>query len=190
VRGDEGADAGRRAKVVIGVGGNLGSQRELRDRFAEARRRVAACGYAGEVAASPLYRSDPVGPVTRQPAFLNAVFAFEQTAAASPLAILDDLLALESSLGRDRTGAVPGGPRHLDLDLLMVGRTCLAAHGPPRLLLPHPRLRERAFVLRPLADLLGAEFVVPGPEPTTVGQLLASERVTEQRLELVATRWV
>ncbi len=174
---------------MVGVGGNLGDDRELRDRFRDARDRLAARPYAGAVTASPIYRSDPVGPVRDQPRFLNAVLAFEPVREVSPVDLLADLLAIEASLGRDRGRGVAGGPRSIDLDLLLVGGRCLAVEGPPALSLPHPRLRQRGFVLRPLSDLFGHEFVVPGPAPRSVGALLASPDVAAQGLERVTADW-
>jgi 2-amino-4-hydroxy-6-hydroxymethyldihydropteridine diphosphokinase len=75
-----------------------------------------------------------------------------------PRAILDFLLALESRFGRRRDGEPRGGPRTLDLDLLLYGDAELDE---PGLRIPHPRLHERGFVLRPLAEL-APELEVPG----------------------------
>jgi 2-amino-4-hydroxy-6-hydroxymethyldihydropteridine diphosphokinase len=125
----------------VGFGGNLGDPAAtLRAAAAELGRR------AGRVsAASPVYRSAPVG-VTGQPAFLNAVAALDTP--LSPDALLDVLLAVEADHGRVRD--VRWGPRTLDLDLLWFER---AVRDDPRLTLPHPRAHEREFVLRPLCDL-------------------------------------
>lgn len=94
---------------------------------------------------SRLYRSAPVGPAD-QPDFINAV-ALVATR-LSPLALLDQLQALEQRHGRERGRR--WGPRTLDLDLLLFDDRQLAL---PRLTLPHPELANRAFVLRPLAEL-------------------------------------
>jgi 2-amino-4-hydroxy-6-hydroxymethyldihydropteridine diphosphokinase len=104
-------------------------------------------------ARSRLYRTPPWG-VLEQPHFVNAVARIETE--LSPRELLDALLAIEARAGRLR--GTPNGPRILDLDLLLYGEVVLHA---PGLTIPHPRLRERAFVLLPLADLApGLE--VPG----------------------------
>ena len=96
-------------------------------------------------AASPIYRSLPVG-VTDQPPFLNAVAALDTE--LGPDALLDVLLAVEAAHGRVRD--VRWGPRTLDLDLVWFEGV---VRDDPRLTLPHPRAHEREFVLRPLCDL-------------------------------------
>jgi len=101
---------------------------------------------AGRIAAaSPIYRSLPVG-VTDQPPFLNAVAALDTE--LGPDALLDLLLAVEAAHGRVRD--VRWGPRTLDLDLVWFEGV---VRDDPRLTLPHPRAHEREFVLRPLCDL-------------------------------------
>jgi 2-amino-4-hydroxy-6-hydroxymethyldihydropteridine diphosphokinase len=101
---------------------------------------------AGRIAAaSPIYRSLPVG-MTDQPPFLNAVAALDTE--LGPDALLDVLLAVEAAHGRVRD--VRWGPRTLDLDLVWFEGV---VRDDPRLTLPHPRAHEREFVLRPLCDL-------------------------------------
>lgn len=94
---------------------------------------------------SSLYETAAVG-VTDQPDFLNAVAAFRTSLSATLL--LETLLNLENLLGRVRT--FRWGPRVIDLDLLLYGQEQIAL---PKLVVPHPRLRERAFVLVPLAEI-------------------------------------
>lgn len=96
-------------------------------------------------ARSRLYRTKPWG-VADQPDFVNAVARLE--AALAPRALLDALLAIEAGAGRVR--GVRNGPRILDLDLLLYGDRIINELD---LVLPHPRLHERAFVLLPLADV-------------------------------------
>ena len=106
------------------------------------------------VLASPVYRTQPQ-LVREQPWFANqvarVVCAPEKL---SPLELLDELLSLEIVLGRDRSTGPDApqrfGPRVIDMDLLLYGVEVLEGE---RLTLPHPRMRERAFVLLPLADL-------------------------------------
>ncbi|MDQ8034969.1 MAG: 2-amino-4-hydroxy-6-hydroxymethyldihydropteridine diphosphokinase, partial [Bordetella sp.] len=103
----------------------------------------ATPGIAG-VRLSPFYRSAPVE--ASGPDFVNAVAALDTT--LEPLALLDVLQALELAHGRERP--YRNAPRTLDLDLLLVEGVTLEH---PRLVLPHPRMHQRAFVLRPLRDL-------------------------------------
>lgn len=97
------------------------------------------------VRCSSLYRTAPVG-VTEQPDFINAVCEVDTSLPAGRL--LQALFGIERTHGRQRD--IPGGPRTLDLDLLLYGE--LACHE-PGLTLPHPRLHERAFVLYPLSEI-------------------------------------
>lgn len=105
------------------------------------------------LAVSPYYRSAPVG-YTDQPDFTNAVLSLETALDAE--ALLQALLQIEATLGRQRT--FRNAPRPLDLDLLLFGDE---ARDQPHLTLPHPRMHERAFVLLPLSDI-AADLVVPG----------------------------
>jgi 2-amino-4-hydroxy-6-hydroxymethyldihydropteridine diphosphokinase len=100
-----------------------------------------------EVGRSSLYSTRPVG-YDDQPRFLNAVVAL--STGIAPHALLESLLLIEREFGRDRAATVPNGPRTLDLDILLMDDLCVAEAG---LLLPHPRIAERAFVLVPLAEL-------------------------------------
>jgi 2-amino-4-hydroxy-6-hydroxymethyldihydropteridine diphosphokinase len=142
-------------RAYVGLGSNLG------DREAALRGAVAALAAAPAVevvAVSTFADTEPVGFLD-QPRFLNGVAALETT--LGPRELLDLLLAIEAGFGRDR-GAVPAqGPRTLDLDLLLYGDEEIEE---PGLRVPHPRLAERAFALRPLAEL-DPELVVPGKGP-------------------------
>jgi len=104
--------------------------------------------------ASCWYRTPPWG-VIEQPDFLNMVVELET--GLSPQGLVPELLALEQAAGRHR-GPVRWGPRRLDLDLLVHGDNVIEL---PGCRVPHPRLRERAFVLVPLAEL-APDLVVPG----------------------------
>ena len=103
---------------------------------------------------SRLFRTEPWGNED-QPAFVNAVAELATTQDAREL--LDALLAIERTQGRRRDGE-RWGPRTLDLDLLTFGD---ARIDEPGLVVPHPRIAERAFVLVPLADL-DAALAIPG----------------------------
>lgn len=97
------------------------------------------------VARSPLYRTAPVG-FADQPDFINACALVET--ALEPRALLDGLLAIERAHGRKR--GIPNGPRTLDLDIVLYGDRVV---NEPDLTIPHPRAREREFVLKPLRDV-------------------------------------
>ncbi|MBL6951459.1 MAG: 2-amino-4-hydroxy-6-hydroxymethyldihydropteridine diphosphokinase [Alphaproteobacteria bacterium] len=98
---------------------------------------------------SPWYRSAPV-PASDQPWFVNGVARFET--ALAPQALLALLHRVEARLGR-RRGA-RWAARIIDLDLLAYDESIIVGQGRNGLVLPHPRLHERAFVLAPLADLV------------------------------------
>ena len=128
----------------IGIGANLG------EREATLRSAVEALGAipgVEVVAVSTFRETDPVGSITDQPRFLNGAVAVETSLGARELLVL--LLRIEAEHGRTREGP-QGGPRTLDLDLLVHGDERIDE---PGLTVPHPRLRERAFVLEPLAEL-------------------------------------
>jgi 2-amino-4-hydroxy-6-hydroxymethyldihydropteridine diphosphokinase len=131
-------------RAYVGLGSNLG------DREATIRRAVEVLGErpGSRVAAvSTLRETDPVG-VEDQPRFLNGVVALE--VALTARALLDELLAVERELGRDRSRETRWGPRTIDLDLLLFGDEVVDE---PGLTVPHPRLAERRFVLEPLHEL-------------------------------------
>ena len=106
---------------------------------------------------SSLHDTAPVGGPPDQPPYCNAVLLVEGLKASpsesAALALLDVLQALEQVFGRDRSHEQRWGPRSLDLDLLFWGELRLEH---PRLLLPHPRLHLRAFVLEPLLEAMAA----------------------------------
>ena len=131
-------------RAFIALGANLG------DRLAALRGAVssiASLPLTSVVAASDVYDTEPAY-LDGQPSFANAVL--EVRTGLHPMALLEALLAVEAGAGRVRT--VVNGPRPLDLDLLWIEGE---AHAGARLTLPHPRMGEREFVLRPLADLVG-----------------------------------
>ena len=108
------------------------------------------------IAVSPLYSSAPMGP-PRQPNYVNAVAALET--ALAPEVLLNALQAIEQR--HHRLPTIRWGPRTLDLDLLLYGDETIATD---RLLVPHPGLPERAFVLYPLADI-APELRLPDSTP-------------------------
>ena len=138
--------------AYIGLGANLGDPRAALTQAADALR--AWPGIAA-LRLSPLYRSAPID--SSGPDYLNAVAAVQTTLA--PHALLEALQAIEAAHRRERP--YRNAPRTLDLDLLLYGAECI---GDEALTVPHPRMHERAFVLRPLADLAPA-LSIPGRGP-------------------------
>ncbi|MDW7745817.1 2-amino-4-hydroxy-6-hydroxymethyldihydropteridine diphosphokinase [Halomonas sp.] len=126
----------------IGLGSNLDGPRAHVERALGELDRLPL---TRRVAASRLYASAPVGPAD-QPDYINAVAQLETR--LSPLALLDQLQALEQRHGRVRGRR--WGARTLDLDLLLFDDQRVTL---PRLTLPHPEMARRAFVLVPLAEL-------------------------------------
>ncbi|MGZ4441274.1 MAG: 2-amino-4-hydroxy-6-hydroxymethyldihydropteridine diphosphokinase [Gaiellaceae bacterium] len=135
------------ARVHVGLGSNLG------DREAALRGALDLLG-DDVVAVSSFRETDPVGYLD-QPRFLNAAAALDTE--LEPRALLDRLLDVERELGRTRESP-RFGPRTIDLDLLLYGDRMIDE---PGLVVPHPRLAERRFVLEPLAEL-DPDLVVPG----------------------------
>ncbi|MCA1559557.1 MAG: 2-amino-4-hydroxy-6-hydroxymethyldihydropteridine diphosphokinase [Acidobacteria bacterium] len=129
-------------RVVIGLGSNLGD-RHAALAFAAERLRTLIPTFV----LSSLIETEPVGDgLQNQPMYLNAVGVGET--ALSPRDLLNALMAIEHAYGRERT--YPGAARTLDLDLLLFGADVIDE---PDLHVPHPRFRERFFVLGPLAEL-------------------------------------
>lgn len=162
--------------LVIGLGGNVGGDEAILERFRRARE---ALGVLGEVRSAPLYRSTAIGPA--QPAYLNTAVRLRVEELA-PAELLATVLELERLLGRDRRGEARWGPRAIDLDVLVWGARVLRS---PELEVPHPRLAERRFALAPLAALLGDAFEIPGAG--AAGALLA--RVRDQDVVELAASW-
>lgn len=133
--------------VFIGLGSNLGDRRwHIHTALGE----LAEAGDIRIVACSRLHETEAVGGPPGQPRFLNAVAELDTE--LTPQALLRRLLTIEARHGRRRD--VPNGPRTLDLDLLIYRQTVVDE---PDLVVPHPRLREREFVLRPMAEICSPE---------------------------------
>jgi len=125
-------------RTFVGLGSNLGDREGLL--------RQAVAGLPGVVAVSPVYETEPVGGPPGQQPYLNVVV--ELRTARSPRALLELGRQLEKAAGRVR--AERWGPRTLDVDVLLVGDLRVEE---PDLVVPHPRMHERRFVMAPLADL-------------------------------------
>jgi 2-amino-4-hydroxy-6-hydroxymethyldihydropteridine diphosphokinase len=132
--------------AAIALGSNLESR--FGDREANLREAVRRIGSLGEVrAVSSFYDTEPVG-YREQPRFLNGAMLLETE--LGPQELMRRLLGVERAMGREREGAIVKGPRVIDLDLLLYGDWVLWAED---LILPHPRMEERRFVLEPLAEI-------------------------------------
>lgn len=129
-----------RTPVAVALGSNLGDRAMALD-TAVARLRPLL----PDIRVSTYHETDPVD-VGPQPLFLNA--AAVGTSTATPADLLRAMLGIETSLGRERPS--PGAPRTIDLDLILFGDLVLEE---PGLVVPHPRFRERAFVLEPLVEV-------------------------------------
>ncbi|MBA2351143.1 MAG: 2-amino-4-hydroxy-6-hydroxymethyldihydropteridine diphosphokinase [Burkholderiales bacterium] len=140
----------REAQAFIALGSNLADPRTHIEQAFDDLRSLADSRF---VRHSSLYRSAPVG-YTDQPDFINAVAEIATTLA--PQALLTALLDIEKRHGRVREFV--NSPRTLDLDLLLYGDLSLNERG---LILPHPRMHDRAFVLVPLAEI-APDTVIPG----------------------------
>lgn len=146
-------------RVFVGLGSNLGDR--------QAHLRAALAGLPDVVAISPVYESEPVGGPPQAP-FLNAVVELDTD--RPPRELLQLAHELEEKAGRIRVERF--GPRTLDVDLLLIGRLAIDA---PDLVVPHPRMWQRRFVVAPLADL--------APDLVPAGALEASQG-TVHRLDL------
>ena len=183
--------AERRVRAYIGLGANLG---DAAGTLRAALHALAALPGSRLVAVSRLYATDPVG-VTDQPEFRNAVAGLEVPVgpdfATGATFLLVALKGIEIAFGRQARRR--WGPRELDLDLLVFGRARLsidrpaagrsvdAARDPARaarlLVVPHPEMAERLFVLAPLADL--AEGLVPPGWGETIGSARRRREIAE-----------
>jgi 2-amino-4-hydroxy-6-hydroxymethyldihydropteridine diphosphokinase len=133
------------ARAFLGLGSNLG------DRWAHLRRAVdqlRAGTRAPVTAVSRVYETEPVGGPEDQGAYLNLVVELAVPPGADPYRLLEECRRLEAAAGRVR--AARWGPRTLDVDVLWIDGVDM---DDPELTVPHPRWRERRFVLAPLAEL-------------------------------------
>jgi 2-amino-4-hydroxy-6-hydroxymethyldihydropteridine diphosphokinase len=149
-------------RVAVALGSNLGDRRAHLD-FAVSRLRSIVPG----LRVSRYYETEPVGAPEPQPRFLNAAAAGDTSMSARE--VLDALLAIERERGRERP--YPNAARTLDLDLILLGDRVIDE---PDLVVPHPRFRERLFVLEPLAEI--APDAVDPVTGSTISALLESAR--------------
>ena len=157
------------ATVYLGLGTNLG------DRLAHLRSAVS--GLAGVQTCSSVYETEPWG-VLDQPRFFN--LCLELRTDLPPEALHASTKAIEQQLGR-AAGRQRWGPRPIDIDLLCYDDLVIQTE---RLTIPHPRIAERAFVLKPLAEI-APHLRIPGL-PGTVTELLAAIPDTDRLAWIVA----
>jgi len=155
-------------RACVGLGSNLAHPRRQLARAIAAMQRLARTRI---VAISPSYVTAPLDVADAQPDYVNAVVVLDTHLA--PRALLARLNAIERRQQRKR--GARNAARTLDLDLLLFGRRRMHV---ARLDLPHPRMHQRAFVLRPLADV--------APVATIPGRVLARQRMREVRGQRIA----
>lgn len=147
-------------RVAVALGSNLG------DRVAHLNHAIARLQTVlRDVKVSRFRETVPVGVHGPQPLYLNAAASGLTT--LPPQAVLEALLAIERERGRERPG--PNAARTLDLDLILYGDVVLVE---PNLVIPHPRFRDRRFVLEPLVEV--APDLVDPVTHKSVGELLAA----------------
>jgi 2-amino-4-hydroxy-6-hydroxymethyldihydropteridine diphosphokinase len=147
-------------KIFVGLGSNLG------DRLANLKAAVAALrGSVGieVVRTSSVYETEPVG-VEDQPRFLNAVVELRSDLSATEL--LGRLKGIEQEIGR--TEGERWGPREIDLDLLLYGDELIDSGG---LVVPHPEMKRRSFVLVPLLEI-DRDITIPGDGPARMHDMM------------------
>jgi 2-amino-4-hydroxy-6-hydroxymethyldihydropteridine diphosphokinase len=183
----EGRDLAGRVSAYVGLGANVGDAAAT---IAAAIRALGALPDTRLTNVSRLYATTPVG-VSDQPEFRNAVVALDVPAGPDPTtaatALLIALKRLERSFGRQARER--WGPRELDLDLLVFGRSKLSVGRPPEgrsddsaksarlLVVPHPEAQQRLFVLAPLSD------IAPGLVPPGWGEAVEAARRRQEEIE-------
>jgi len=150
-------------RAFLGLGSNLG------DRWAHLRRAVdqlRANSVMPVTAVSPVYETEPVGGPAESGPYLNLVVELAAPLGVDPYRLLEECRRLEAAAGRVR--AARWGPRTLDVDVLWIDDCAI---DDPDLTVPHPRWRQRRFVLAPLADL-APDLVEPGAIDAAGGEIV------------------
>jgi len=169
-------------RVFVAMGSNIDPRLEYLKQAKCALAELAVDG--STLVSAPLYRSSPINCPPDSGEFINTAVGFDWDG-SDPLVLLDQLQAIERSLGRDRSSESPqNAPRTIDLDILF---TDAGEFHQQRLTLPHPRLHLRRFVLEPLAQIAGNAQIHPAD--ATVNELLASLDSDEPALSMVTRHW-
>jgi 2-amino-4-hydroxy-6-hydroxymethyldihydropteridine diphosphokinase len=155
-------------EAYIALGTNLGDRRANLAAAIDRLRTLQGASFRG---LSEVYETEPIGP-PGQGAYLNAVAVIDTT--LSPRELLEVLIEIERQMGRVRSQR--WGPRTIDLDLLLYGDALIDE---PGLTVPHPRLSERWFVLKPLHDLAPG-LTVPGVGETVAELLTKLEELSDE----------
>tara|TARA_R110002073_G_scaffold1715_3_gene12319 strand:+ start:78946 stop:79425 length:480 start_codon:yes stop_codon:yes gene_type:complete len=155
--------------AYIAIGSNLGDRQRA---IAGGLDAIADLHSTSIIACSAVIETDPVGP-GKQGEYLNAVV--HVSTALLPRELLNELMAIESSFGRDRREGVRWGARTLDLDILVYSDRVIDESG---LVIPHPRMHTRDFVLTPLCEI-APDLVLPVYEKTPQELLRALQERTE-----------
>ncbi|NRD72443.1 2-amino-4-hydroxy-6-hydroxymethyldihydropteridine diphosphokinase [Shewanella sp. VB17] len=159
------------AKVFVALGANLTDPVAQLDNACQALAELAMVNQIDGLTSlniSPYYRSTPMGEI-KQPDYVNAVVYFETK--LTPIALLDALQKIENEQGRVRQER--WGPRTLDLDILLYDKKVISS---TRLVLPHYGMKQRSFVLIPLADIAPTLIL---PCSTPLSQFINSELAAE-----------
>ena len=149
--------------VGIALGSNVGDRQET---LRQALRQIMDQQVLTDIRASSMYETEAVGEGAGGK-FINA--AVTGFCALAPRDLLKACMRIESALGRNRAAEGQGGPRSIDLDVLFYGQRQVVE---PGLILPHPRMFTRQFVLKPLSEIAG-ELILP-TQKESVHSLLAS----------------
>jgi len=165
-------------KVGVALGSNVGDRlRQLQ----QARAYLLSLSHEGWHAASPVYETEPVGCPPNSPKFLNAVLEIEF--AGAPKTLLKKILAYEVAHGRDRD-LPKNAARTIDVDILYFGEKEILEKD---LVVPHPRMAERRFVLLPLSTIR-PEMIVKGTGRTVL-RLLHELPAREGEVKFVQQEW-
>jgi len=154
----------RTYRAFLSLGSNLGNRKENLQRAVEA---LAAHPGIRLAASSSIYETEPVG-FRDQPRFLNSVIEVETE--LSPGELLDVAHGIENDMGRVRT--FKWGPRVIDVDILIYDGACEDSE---KVIIPHPRMLERAFVLAPLAEIAPNLEIADGIRAAQALEVLSEE---------------
>lgn len=166
-------------RAAIALGSNIGHRL---NHLSEARDLIKALNNKGQVMLqAPVYQSAPLNCPPRSPDFYNTVVEIGWR--GTPEELLEATQKIEYHFGRHFEG-IKNAPRIIDLDILYINDL---QSNSEQLTLPHPRIRERRFVLQPLADIR-PELILPGYE-LSIMECLRKLDPEEQELTLIATKW-